>query len=108
MSYYYTDIIGLTLGRNARTAEGTELAVGEHRGTRVRAGTMGDESFAPSPKVTIRWETFDAARSGRSGGSRVSDRGMGGAHGKSKRGFLHHGMPHQNFASSQNSKLSVN
>ena len=52
-SKYYTDI-NLTLGRKARTTESSEWVAVEHRGTRVRAGALGEESFSPSPKVTVR------------------------------------------------------
>lgn len=40
--------------------------------------------------------------------SGLSGDGTGGAQGKSKRGFLHHGIPYQSLASCQNSKLAVN
>lgn len=91
--------------------ENSERVAVEHRGTRVRAGALGEESFSPSPKVTVRWGSLDTVKRGRLGwGSRfrVSGEGLGGAHGKSRCGFLHQGIPHQNLASSQNSKLAVN
>lgn len=46
-------VINLALDRRARSAESPGRAV-EHRGTRVRAGASGEESFSPSPKVTVR------------------------------------------------------
>lgn len=50
---YCTDI-NLALGRKTRTTEGSEWVAVEHRGTRVRAGALGEESFSSSPKVTAR------------------------------------------------------
>lgn len=73
------------------------------------AGALGEESFAPSQKVTNRWESFDVAKSGRAGEPwSGADDGYEGAQGKSKRGCLHQGIPNQNLASSQNSKLAAN
>ena len=105
----YTNI-NLVLGRKARRAASSEWAAGEHRGTRVRAGAWGEESFSSSQKVTARWGSFDEGESGRPGGSRyrVWNNGLGGAQGKSSRGFPHHGIPYQDFPSSQKSKLAVN
>lgn len=62
----YTDI-DLALGRKTRTTESSERVDVEHRGTRARAGAMGEESFSPSPKVTVRRESLDAVESGRPG-----------------------------------------
>ena len=83
----------------------------EFRGTRMRAGVLGEEGFSPSPKVTVRWESFDAEESGRPDDSRsifISDHVLEGAQLKSKIGSFHHGMPCQDLASSQNSTLAVN